>query len=175
MIKYAVLCMSFLLVTACGGGGDGGNGGTVACSEGSSPYYGCWITPGCQAVDNPVNNEPVWAIDRFSFSTNGHIDELIKVYTNSSCTGTPVYQEESFTDLAFEELGTETLPSGLTGYRLRVEDVQTNGQGVSEVLVSVANNQLCLSNNLQLSAGGYAFFFQTNATEVDFNNCLDGI
>ncbi|WP_455212225.1 hypothetical protein [Kaarinaea lacus] len=175
MFKYTFICLSFLLTTACGGGGDGGSGVSAACSEGSSPYHGCWITTGCQSVDNPITNEPVWAVNRFSFSTSGNIDELIKVYTNSSCTGSPVYEEESFTDLAFEEMGAEMLQSGLTGYRLRVEDVETNGQGVSEVLVTVANNQLCLSNNLQLSAGGYLFVFQSNATEVDFNNCLDGI
>lgn len=182
MLKnIAFIGLSILLITGCGGGDDNaataGTNNSVACGTGNSPYYGCWVTSGCQSVQNPFDNQPVWGVIRYNLASNGNIYDQVKIYTNSSCTGSPVYNEESFTDLAFGELSTEMLQSGLTGYRLRVEDVTTSGQGVSEVLVTVtSNNQLCLSNNLQLTAEGYVFVFQSNATDVDLvSNCLDGV
>lgn len=178
MVKYLVsFGISLVLLAGCSSSDDTDNGGgLVACGSGNSPYYGCWVTSGCQSIENPFGNEPVWGVVRYNFASNGNIYDQVKVYTNSSCNGSPVYNDESFTDFTFSELGTEMLQSGLTGYRLRVEDVTTNGQGVSEVLVAVtANSQLCLSDNLQLSsANGYVFVLQQNATDVDLvSNCLD--
>jgi hypothetical protein len=179
MLRLLILCgFSLVLIGGCGGGGGGGNGGSVACGSGSSPYFGCWITIGCQSVQNPFGNDPVWSTIRYNFADNGKVYDLVKVYTNSSCTGSPVYENESLTDFSFSELGTEMLQSGLTGYRLRVEDVNTGGQGVSEVLVAVTGNgQLCLSSSFQLaSAEGYLFIFNQTPTDVDLvGNCLDGV
>ena len=180
MLKYlAYLGLSIFCVFGCGGGGDSApgttSGGSVACGTGNSPYYGCWVTPGCQSIENPISNDPVWGVIRYNFASDGKIYDHVKVYTNSSCTGTPVYDEEAFTDLAFQELNSEMLQSGLTGYRLQVEDVTTAGQASAEVLVTVtANSQLCLSSNLQLTADGYVFVYSSDATDVDLvNNCLD--
>lgn len=176
MHKYfIIISMGFILVSGCGGGG-GSN--SLACGTGNSPYYGCWITPGCQSVSNPINNLEVWSTMGYNFAADGKIYESVKVYTNSSCTGSPNYTRDGFTDFTFIELGTELLASGLTGYRLQVEDVTTGGQGVSEVLVAVtASNQLCLSSSLQLaSAESYIFVLQQTPTDVDLvNNCLDAV
>jgi hypothetical protein len=178
-----LLVLGLFLVISCGGSGDGdgsGSGGdvVVACGSGSSPYYGCWRTIGCQSVQNPFGSESVWGINRFNFASDGTIYEMGKIYTNSNCTGSTVYEWEGATDFSFTELDMETLPSGLTGYRLHVEDVTTNGQGTSEVLVAVtANSQLCLSSSFQLaSAEAYVFVFNQTPADVDLvNNCLDPI
>jgi len=187
MSKYLILIgLVMVLITGCGsddGDGDGdGNGWSsslAACGTGDSPYLGCWVTPGCQSVDNPVNNLLVWSTIRYNFASDGKIYDHVKTYTNSSCVGTPVFDQESFTDFTFSEIGAgpEMLQSGLTGYRLHVEDVTSGGQGVTEVLVAVtANNQLCLSSSLQLaSAQSYVLVFDQTPADVDLvnSNCLD--
>ena len=172
-----------ILISGCGGSDSGGSsnngGGLAACGTGSSPYYGCWMTTGCQSVTNPFSNDPVWSTIRYNFASDNKIYDQVKTYTNSTCTGTPAYSNESFTDFTFSEMGPpEMLASGLTGYRLQVEDVTTGGQGISEVLVAVTgSNQLCLSTSLLLgSAEGYTFVFDQTPTDVDLvNNCLDTI
>jgi len=184
MSKYLIL-IGLVMVFVTGCGGDDSGGGEVssfaACGTGNSPYLGCWVTQGCQSVENPVNNVLVWSTIRYNFASDGKIYDHVKTYTNSSCNGTPVYDQESFTDFTFSEIGTgpEMLQSGLTGYRLQVEDVTTGGQGVSEVLVAVtANNQLCLSSSLQLaSAQIYVFVWAQTPADVDLfnNNCLDAV
>jgi len=179
MYKNLILfALGLVLVAGCGGSGDGngsaGTVGSVACGSGNSPYLGCWRTIGCQPVQNPYGSDPVWGINRYNFASDGKIYEQGAIYSNSNCTGATLYEWDQFTDFAFTDMGSETLASGPTGYRLNVEDVTTNGQGTTEVLVAVINNQLCLSSSFQLaSANSYALFFDQTPTDVDYNNCLD--
>ena len=168
----SVVLLGLLLLNGCGGGGGGG--GASACASGDSPYIGCWITQGCPSIDNPVNSIPVWGTIRYEFANNGNINRLVKVYTDSSCSGSPVYVDDAFTSLAFVELAAEMDPSGLAGHRLKVIDVDVGEAEASEVLAVVTGGTLCLSDNLQLTADGYSFYFSTTASAVDLvSNCLD--
>ena len=178
--RYCGLMLILPLFVACGGGGggSGSGGGSVSCADGASPYIGCWVTQGCQSIDNNVNNQPVWGVIRWEFVAEGSIRRQIDVYLESSCSGSPVYQDEKTTDLIFQELDAEMVTPQLSGYRLLVEDITTNGQAAADVLVAItANNELCLSDNLQLSANGYRFIYNTSPPvppTLDLvNNCLD--
>jgi hypothetical protein len=172
MLKNKLLyLLSLVFLGACSSGGDDG---PASCAAGDAPYIGCWITAGCQSMDNPVNNMPVWGNIRYEFASNGKINNLVKVYTNSSCTGAPQFQEAQFLDLYFVDQGAEQLPSTIIANRLSVQDVDVGAPSESEVLVHVtSDNRLCLSNNLILDIDGYTFYFNENATDIDFNNCLE--
>ncbi|WP_455223328.1 hypothetical protein [Kaarinaea lacus] len=174
MLKNAsLLSAGLLLLASCSSGDDGGSG-LPGCSTGDAPYVGCWITAGCQSMDNPASNQPVWGHIRYNFALDGNIYNLVRVYTDSSCTGSPVYQQEQFLDLSYVDQGAEVLQSAITAYRLTVQDVDVGPQYDSEVLVHVtSDNRLCLSNNLLLTVDGYTFYFNEDATDIDFNNCLE--
>lgn len=167
------LLPGLLLLAGCSsGGGDGA--GVPACSSADVPYVGCWITAGCQSMDNPASSQPVWGNIRYNFALDGNIYNLVRVYTNSSCSGSPVYRQEQFLDLSYVDQGPEVLQSAITAYRLTVQDVDIGPQGDSEVLVHVtSDNQLCLSSNLLLTVNGYSFYLNEDATDIDFNNCLE--
>ncbi len=175
MIKYFILTLILIALTACTSGGDSSSANALNCGSGTAPYYGCWVAQGCQSVTNPVNDVPVWGTITYDFASDNKLYEHVRTYTNSSCNGSPVYTNDDFTGFSFSDMGAEMLPSGLTGHRLHVLDTYFGSQAESEVLVAVTNNQLCLSESLQLgSAEGYTFVWQQTPTNVDFsNNCLD--
>ena len=125
-------------------------------------------------MENPVNDIPVWGNIRYEFATNGNINNLVKVYTNSSCAGAPVFQEEQFLELSFVDQGAEQLPSTITANRLTVQSLNAPEPRESGVLVHVTDDsRLCLSNNLILNVDGYIFIRGEDATAIDFNNCLE--
>jgi len=166
-----------LFLASCGGGSSSGGGSAGnTCSTGE-PFMGCWITAGCQSMTSPIPGQSIWGTIRYHFKSDGKIYDLVAVYANSSCNGTPVFQDaaEGFTDLAFVDQGVEMFGSGVSGNRLVVQDISPSASGSPsvDVLTTVtADNRLCLSDNLQLSTEGYRFAFM-DATAIDFNNCLD--
>lgn len=179
MVSRLLLCFITLSIAACSSDSSNDGGSANGCSESTAaaPYLGCWITSGCQPMENPLTNDSIWGQIRYHFKSDGKLYEKVSVYSNANCTGTTLYQDTSdqFTDLAFTDSGSEIMDSGLTGNRLSVQDVTATALGAHDVLTTVtADNRLCLSNNLQLTADGYAFYFSAGTT-VDFNNCLDKV
>ena len=168
MKRFTIIMIILVLLEGCGKD-ESSNNNITACGSGSSPYYGCWDYTTC--ISNDFEPEgPNWQAISLNFTSNNKIIQKIKSYTNSTCTGTPKYDSEFDADYTFEEMGPETLPSGLTGYRLRMFGIDE-----AQILVAItASNQICISNNFYFSAGAYRIRFPISDTDVDYSNCFGG-
>jgi hypothetical protein len=166
---YIYLVGVILMALVACGSEDKGNSEEIKCQSGSSPYYGCWTSPKCFLAD-AVPEDPEWRVFKLDFTLDHKIVQNVKSYNNSSCSGASFDEiTDSFVLPSFEELNSEVLPSGLAGYRLRMDGIED-----AYLLVSVTpSNQLCISNNLFYLLGFFRYTYPLTDDDVDFDNCFD--
>ena len=166
---YYICFLCLIFVYGCDNNNEQGNDNSVACGSGQSAYLGCWQTPNCVPPVDSSSSYPGYKYV-INFSNDERIVQTVLSFDNSSCSGSPVNEFEAVSEAwDYKELGAETLPSGLAGYRLELFGIPE-----AQLLVAVtSNNQLCISDNFYFLGGFYRVDYPPGITDVDYNNCFD--